>query len=212
MALYTTLAETKTYLQVSGSTNDTLLTALLDAAEDAVNVYCLGKSGRTLLSTAYTRERVDGGTTELVLAHGPITAVSKIEIGQTEFTTLYDSALADALNSVVVTQMDGRVLRLNAAPGTTPGLFMDQGPLVNRKNVLVTYTAGYATTPASVEVAVWKIVALLFSDAKRAGEGVSRFKTGEVEVDFEGSRSSSSPVFYLSKDVEQLLRPYRQYA
>ena len=213
MAVYTTLSAAKLYLGETGTSNDALLTALLDAAEDAVNVYCLGKTGVSLLTTTYTRERVDGGTAELVLAHGPITAVATIEIGpSTTYTTLYNSALPDAQNSVLVTQLDGRIVRLSTIVGEPVGLFMQQGPLVNRKDILVTYTAGYATTPPSLALAVWKIVATMFSTTKRAAEGVSRYKTGEVEVDFEGSRSSSSPTYYLSKDIEQLLRPFRQYA
>jgi hypothetical protein len=207
---YTTLAETKSYLGETGSSNDTLLTALLTAAEATANHYCLGSPSASLLSTAYV-ERTDGGSALLTMRYGPITAVTKIEVGYETLMTVYDSSLPDAANMILVLEKKGRCLYLNAVPGTYVGLFTPTYELTNRRDVQVSYTAGYATAPANLKLAIWKLVALMFSAEKRAAEGVSRFKTGEVEVDFEGSRSSSSTTHWMSKDIEQLLAPFKQY-
>lgn len=209
MAVYTTLADTKTYLGETGTSNDTLLTALLDAAEATANHYCLGSPTASLLSTAYV-ERTNGGDAVLLMRRGPITAVSLIQIGLTDLTTLYDSALADNLNSVLVVEKKGRLIYLTGVVGTNVGLFTRTNELTNRRDVQVSYTAGYTSAPGNLKLAIWKLVALMFSNEKRGAEGVSRYKTGTVEVDFEGSRSSSSPIFWMSKDIEQLLAPFRQ--
>lgn len=207
--VYTTLARTKTYLGETGTSNDTLLTALIESAEDAVNVFCKGRSGRSLLSTTYTRERADGGSSSIVVANGPVTSVTTIEIGnESPYSTLYSSALADSLNSVIVTEKDGRIIRLSGVVGTPQGLFMATGDLVNRKNLMVTYVAGYAATPASLELAIWKIVGKMFSTETRSAEGVKRYRTGDIEVEY-GDTSSNAA--FLSKDIERLLIPFKQF-
>ena len=209
--VYTTLTEVKTYLGETGSSNDTLLTAITEAAEDAVNVYCLGKSGRSLLSTSYTNEVTDGGFATLTMKHGPITACSRIQVGwDDDWTTVYDSALAPTANDVNVVEIDGRMLRLSAAIGTKVGVLTNVTETMNRGNVRVNYTAGFAATPASVELAIWKIVGKMFATESRTAEGVRRFKTGDIEVEW-GSTNSNEPQWLFSKDIEQLLKPYRVY-
>lgn len=208
---YTTLDEVRTYLGVGASdtSKDALLAQLLWAAEGAVNGYCTGDATVSLLSQSFT-EYLDGGTSVLTVTHWPLVSVRLIEVGITDFTTVYDSTLADTANSVLVSHLDGGRIFLSGTPGQAPGLFLDPRPLTNRATVRVTYTAGFTSVPEDVKLAVWKLVARLAGEDARLHEGVYEYKIGSKQVKLRPTSGGQSRPSFLTEEVQVLLDAYRR--
>ena len=71
----TTKAAVKTYLGLTGTTEDDRIDALIDRVSQAIESHC----NRAFASTAYSKERHDGnGLTRLRLKHYPVSLVSRL--------------------------------------------------------------------------------------------------------------------------------------
>ena len=150
-ALFTSAA-LKVYLDISGSSNDTALAALVPRVSGMVSSWC----GRRFTQTTYTNERYDGtGARNLWLNAWPITS---------PLTSLYHDdgyVFATALTEVVgaTTSGDyivhregteaglGRIVLLAGTWGTAP------------MSIKVTYQGGYATIPDEVQMACFRCAA-----------------------------------------------------
>lgn len=147
----TTLAQVKAYGAISGTEADVLLATLISAASERIKRYLR----RDLVPATYTDQELDGpGTLALRLPQYPVTAISAV--------TLEGSALA------------GTDYSLEASSGLlyyTPG-GGDPAPWPRgRRNVTVTYDAGFAALPADLMLAATITVVW---DYKRTGAGGSR--------------------------------------
>lgn len=147
---YTTLTNVKQYLVLENDKEDAVLNLLItqvSAAMDAI-------MSRTIASANYT-ETYDGSgegyaATCLYLDQQPVTSVT----------------------SVVV---DGTTIP--ASNGTSSGWLLSQGVLsligysftAGTKNITVSYTAGYATTPPALETVATMLVAQRFRERGRIG-------------------------------------------
>lgn len=138
-------------------TDDGLLVALITAASSFIQNWI----GYTIASASYT-DRADGtGGTTYSFQNYPVTAVTSLTIdGQT---------IPPAPNSASV----GYVFNDH--------LLMLRGYAFSRgfSNVVVTYTAGYASTPADVDQACVELVGLKYRERDRIGQ-VSKSLAGEV--------------------------------
>lgn len=144
MADLTTLANVKQYLNLGTNTSaDALLGRLISAASSWVRSYL----NRDITQQAYT-DTLDGtGTQRMIVAQYPVTALTSVTVDGQDVT-------ANVIS-------DGRRL-LKLKDGY--GVFTE-----GTGNVVVNYTAGYATTPYDIEQAVIEIVALRFREKDRVG-------------------------------------------
>lgn len=175
MADLTTLANVKGYLNlgVSNDALDALLSRLITAASTWVRSYC----NRDFTSQTYT-DILDGtGTVRQVVKQYPVTAVSSVS-----FSGVTQTITGLSINSL-------RNLTF------TDGTVWEKG----KANVSVTYTAGYASTPADIEQAVIEIVALRFREKDRVGTSTVNAK-GE---------SVTFSVMDVPPSVKTLLNNYR---
>jgi hypothetical protein len=93
MADLCTLAEAKTHLNITTSTTDAELSAFVTVASDLVEA----QANRVWRTTTYT-EKHNGGTTDLVLLHSPVTSITSItDDGGTVASTDYDLIEANGL-------------------------------------------------------------------------------------------------------------------
>ena len=71
----TSITNVKSYLGITASTYDTILTSLVNQVSDAIETYC----GRKFKSRAYTMERQDGmGSNFLMVENYPIVSIERI--------------------------------------------------------------------------------------------------------------------------------------
>lgn len=144
------LQDVKTYLGITDTNSDAVLNALVSNVSAAVEAYC----NRTFASASYTETRNGGCGPKLFLANGPVTAVASVTVdGQTV------NPAPDALSGGFV--FDSNVVYIR--PG---GI----GPQEFRKgiqNVVVQYTAGFASIPLDVNQATVLWIASIYAKRNR---------------------------------------------
>lgn len=181
----TTLGNVKQYLGIVSSVTDSdvLLTRMVSALSTFVQTWL----NRTIASAAYV-DTFDGvGNARFQFNNYPVTAVASLTI-------------------------DGRVIPAAPVPASagwtgyvwTPNQIALQGYVFTPgySNVVVNYTAGFATTPGDIEQAVIEIIALRFKQIQQLGF-VSKSIGGET-VTFNQKDMNSSTL--------TLLQNYRRVA
>lgn len=155
----TTLANIKSWFSppLTTTSDDVLLTRLVTAASQFIQAWL----NRQIASQPYTEMRDGTGGTRLAFANVPVTVVSSL--------TIDGVAIAPAPDAL--------------SPGfvSSPTLLSLQGYAFCRGygNVVVSYTAGYETTPPEIEQACIELVALRYKERDRIGQ-VSKNLAGEV--------------------------------
>lgn len=136
-------ADLKAYLQITGSSFDSILASIKASTEQWVKTYC-----RDPFLVASRTEYHDGnGTAVLRVRHYPITALTSVNIdaGRT-----FAAATAVASSNLITSD-------LNNAQGVVE--LFDRIFSTGQKNIKVVYSAGHATIPADLAHAVKIIVA-----------------------------------------------------
>jgi Phage gp6-like head-tail connector protein len=144
----TTLTNVKSWLGLTGTSDDTLLTRLITAESIHIQSYLY----RTIAATAYTETRDGPDNDRLALANWPINSVSLVKI---------DDVIVPASTDLVASQgysFTERFIELS-------GYWFTKG----RGNVVVTYNAGYATTPFDLEQACIELVVRRYRERDRIG-------------------------------------------
>lgn len=170
----TTLARAKTFLGVSGDSQDALLIQLINQATGFIERY----TKRKLLSQTYTSEVYDGtGTKELVLKNFPVTALSALQ----------EDVNDDNSESWQTVDSDYYFWYENGIVKAHSFTFQDKP-----KKYRVTYVAGYLidfdaentpashTLPQELEYACQKLVAVVFNSRKM--EGYESYRVGDMAV------------------------------
>lgn len=164
MTAYATLADLKEWLSIppATTTNDALLTKLLNAATAFMDTYMEREDVR---ASARTEARDGNGNRRLMVKHWPVTAVSSVEIN------------GQAVPASASWAVNGYVFDKNSI--TLRGLVFEDGV----QNVQLAYTAGYTVVPddlnqACIELAGFKYrtrdtTASGFQSKSLAGETIS---------------------------------------
>lgn len=151
----TTLADLKVFIK-DGGNNDTLLQTLITAASVAIANYI----SRDIVSQSYT-DVLDGTNGRvMVLPNSPITAIASVTI-------------------------DGKTIPAGSV--TTPGFYFTPTKIIlngyyfskGYGNVVITYTAGFASIPQDIAQFCIGTVQYWLNDRQRAGE-VSRSMGGQT--------------------------------
>lgn len=168
----TTLASVKTWLGITATTDDVQLARMVTAASDYIKAWL----SRDITSTIYTNEKYHGtGNGTLVVRQWPITAIASITV---------DGSLVDPS----LYAFDGRFIYLNN------GYAFNKG----RANVVVTYTAGYTTTPPSLEQACIEFIGMKYRERERIGHSSKNI----------GGETVAFIVTDLHPNVKTILRQY----
>lgn len=183
----TALADVKAWLQTGQSafpdTDDALLTRLITAASQFIQTWL----DRQIASGDWQEVRDGTGGQRLAFANFPVSAVLSLSVDGLEITPA---------------PSDG---------GFGPGYVFSPTELALRgycftrraQNVIVSYTAGYATTPPEIAQACIELVGRRYRERTRVGE-VSRALVGRETVSFSQQD--------ISDDVKLLLAQYRALA
>lgn len=153
----TTLANVKSWLGITDSTDDTLLTRMITA----FSATCQSYMNRDIYSKSYT-ETYDGvNSSKLFLQNYPVTAIASLSIDNVSIPLAANSTVTGYL-------FNKNTISLN-------GYSFTRG----NQNISVTYTAGYATTPFDLEQAVLELIGYKYRERTRIGEA-SKSLAGEV--------------------------------
>lgn len=178
----TDLDTVKAWLGISGATTDSQISSLITAVSSFVTNYL----GRQVLSASYVETYRGNGQSVMLLRNFPITAVASVAFAGQTIT-----AAADPVALTAGILFDDRSLKLigHRFPLALP--------------VVVTYTAGYATTPADLAQAAIELVGEAFRRRDRIG--VSSKTLGGQEV-------VAFSLADMNATVKALLAPYQVLA
>ena len=145
-----TLQEVKGYLKVDDSTEDTLISTLLQSARQAAESYL----NQALITQTITEKLDRLNHPTIYLSVSPVIAVSSFQYQDgVNSTQTYDAA-----NYVVDTFL--KPGRLSLGYGKTwPTLYG------NINDVTITYTAGYNTEPSGVPMQIRQAVLMMIADS-----------------------------------------------
>jgi hypothetical protein len=155
----TSRARVKTYLRLKSTEADD--DGLIQVLADAANVSIVSAISRNILSDTFTETRDGTGSSTLMLANTPITAVSSLAFTAPRVTPTPLVAGVDYAFTQYALRMLFGVFPRGVA------------------NVLVTYTAGYASVPADLAHAATKWAALRYRENERLGHS-SKSISGET--------------------------------
>ncbi|MEE9200657.1 MAG: head-tail connector protein [Candidatus Brocadiales bacterium] len=143
----TTVANVKEYLGVSGTSDDALLSRLVDWSTDLIHSYC-----RRVFTEASYDEYYDGdGTEGLLVNQFPVSTVTLLEV---------DGVQKDTSSYLLY----GQLGLIKVKSGKFPR---------GKKNLRVQYSAGYATLPNDLEQVAIELVSLKYYDRGRNRLGVT---------------------------------------
>jgi uncharacterized phiE125 gp8 family phage protein len=183
------LADFKTFSNISGSDHDTILEMLINQASAWIRRHI----GRNLIQTTYTEYYNGHGERDLKLRNRPIVSVSNLyDDSARAFGSSSEIAVA---TNVLISKEAGIITLWNTA-----GVFSR-----GRANIKVIYSAGYAlaSIPADVQMAVCRTV------DKHYRAGYTN-RALDVSSETEGERTTTHAGPDLSKDVKALLLPFRK--
>lgn len=143
------LADVKTYLGITDTNSDAVLSALVANASAMIESFC----NRVFAQASYTETRNGNDNYRLFLAHGPVTAVSSVSIDGVAI-----APAASPVNAGFV--FDDLMVYIR--PGGYPCSFTR-----GVQNVVISYTAGFATIPADVAQACVELVASKYAKRNR---------------------------------------------
>ena len=148
------LAELKVWLNVQTTTDDAMLQTLIDQASQWVNNY----TNRILYTGSYSVTLDGKGEVRKYLQNWPITAVASLTIDGTTIP-----ASPDGIQSGYVFDKVNPVISLIGGYMFNPGT----------SNVLLTYTAGYATFPPEIVLAAKQLITAWYRGRSWAGKNSS---------------------------------------
>jgi len=183
---FSTLPNLKSYMQIATAvtTWDTILATLITEKTKAIKSHC----GDAIEADDYIEDHDGHGQEDLILNHRPINSVAYVRED-------YSRAFASSAN------LDTTLYTFDStADETNPGIieFVDYRPPNGKRNVRVSYNAGYATIPTDVVLACHMWVAHVFEQRKDRG----------LTNQSLGNRSYGLDLSEIPADVRKLLLPY----
>jgi hypothetical protein len=183
----TTLADVKAWLQTGQSafptTDDALLSGLITAASEYIQTWL----NRRIALTDYTEIRDGTGGQRLQFACFPVCAVLSLTIDGIAIPPAPPPSPSSGLTAGYLFSQTQLAVR---------GYYFRQGA----QNIIVSYTAGYSTTPPEIAQACIELVTLRYRERTRVGE-VSKALGGGETVSYSQKDMSAA--------VLTLLQQYR---
>ncbi len=184
----TSVANVKTYAGITTSDDDALLGDLISRATDAIEAHC----GRVLREDTY-RERYDGSS-ELLVNHYPVTAVSLLSVGTQDVLRVTNTS-SDAYNASVTVTLDdadvsiSETMTLVISGGGNAGtdsLTLSSYTITSLVAAINALSKGWSATVNVSDWGVWDAIELLPEPALNCLNKIAYFKTPyQGEEDYE---------------------------
>ncbi len=149
MAALTTLDNLKRWLNITNMSDDDVLGRMIDAVSLFVENYL----NRPILEQSFSEWRDGNGKSEIVLGNQPLVSVQSVTIDGRVITPADPSNYWDtgwSVRDIYLVYQNGCFSR-------------------GRNNVLINYTAGYASVPADLEQVVIDTIGLRYKERDRIG-------------------------------------------
>ncbi len=185
------LADAKTFLGVTVSTEDTTIEALLYSNEAGMESYCR----RYLIDTTVT-EYLDGCGKVYIFLREPARAI----------TSIYEDGTRAWAVSSLVASSDYQLVTLRNGTGKRVQYY-DSAWSAGQANIRVIYSAGFASIPTDVVQAARIQIGRAYAEWKRTEAG----KDALAENDVAGWSQTWLAKEGLDPACKQLLGPYRNY-
>lgn len=204
------VSDVKTYLGISGSSEDAFLAVAVASADAAIKSYLK----RPVEQTTFTSYLNGNGRRTLYLPNAPVQSITSIHLDPDRVfgadTLLTDGAdyYLEIEGSLLAPSYawKGAVHRLN---GVWPGVSRVDGLVTvaaaGEANIKVVYVAGWATVPADIKQAAYQYVTALRSD--RGGEGPMQSESFDY---YSRSRFSPEDEAKAFGSIKHLLSAYRK--
>lgn len=190
------LSDVKTALLISGTTDDTLLTNLLSAADAFVAQH----TGRDFAGGTYTEAHA-AGTSVLFLANYPVTSVTSVKVDSSR--AFGSDTLRDA--DTYVLHADRGVIESLTGPFLAPrGGVRDDWPGA----VQVVYATATGAVPAPVQEAFYQLIGHWYRQAKTFADQEYQMLLSRTSDGKTWSWSLTSGL-KIPSSVRELLAPYR---
>ena len=150
------LADVKTYLGITDTNSDAVLNALVANASAMVEQFC----NRVFAQASYTDVLNGTGKSVISLRNSPITAIASVTVD-----TVAQLPAPNAISPGFVFDTQTVYLRGGGYPSGSFGFSGSFSKGV--QNVVVTYTAGFATIPLDVAQACIELVAMKYAKRNR---------------------------------------------
>ncbi len=139
---FVSLSDVKSFLDVTGTASDTLLTSMLNAACQNIEAWCAALlATRTVTETIYLQ---DDDTANLVLSHAPVIALTSVAIDD----------VAQSTGDYFVGKAAGFLRRVD-------------GAYIAGTKIIVVYTTGFAAIPEPIVEATKEYVRDIFKGRTR---------------------------------------------
>jgi len=195
----TNLARVKTFLGISGTSDDTLLTSLINTCTEFIENYC----DRRFKQTAYTNELYNGsGINKLLLKNYPVDENSTFKLEKR----------SSDLNEDDWDEVDTEYYHIHYEKGIVENVrnIFERYP----RHYRITYTAGYdydnsdtyleGAGAGDLEYACWKLVSKVYQQRKQPGN-VQSESLGDYSVTF---RKESMADPEIKSILDKYKRPY----
>lgn len=151
-----TLAVAKDYVGVTGTSEDTQITQLVNDAGAAMAAHC-----NRLLEAAAITEYLDGDGTAMLFLREPADSITSIHL---------DGTRAWGASTLI---SSGDYIHHTGRDGTGRSVeYLDNVWSLGQRNIKVVYDGGYAAMPDDIERACRVQVARMYSEWKRAAKGL----------------------------------------
>jgi len=165
------LADAKSFLKISGSGEDDVVSFLVNEISQFIGTY----TRRKLVQASYTEFYDGDGSAELVLARRPVQSITSVH--DDPLREFGSGTLVPAAD--VLTDKEAGILMLSPV-SSTPAFLKGKG------NVKVVYSAGYpaASIPYDLQIAAKKLIAFRYFERKDGRFGQGSQTQGLVSVSF----------------------------
>lgn len=175
-----TLANVKAWLNITSNNDDIVLLNLITAESAHIKNWL----NRDILSQTYTDRRDGNGRTSMPFANEPVTAVSGLTV-----------------NGIVIpASPDNGVMQPGYGFDDTELWLSGYSFVRGRRNVVMSYTAGYSTAPSDIAQACVELVAIRYRERDRIGHSSKSL----------GGETVSFTITDLPKSVELILQQYKK--
>jgi uncharacterized phiE125 gp8 family phage protein len=171
MAL-TSLANVKQWLEITTSTNDALLTRIIDSCSSYIESWL----NRKILQASYTENYNGSGSSALTLTNYPIISLQSVSIGGVAQAIVSQSDFTTSGVKFSGRRLIGQNIKFSKGAG----------------NIIISYTAGYAAVPSDIEQACIELVALRYKNGRGERLGVSSKALASESVSFFSGDMSDS--------------------
>lgn len=177
------VAEFKTHLGLTGTTDDAKYQAYLNQAEAIISKH----TGLIFTSAAATEFYLGTGTNALILRRRPVTSISSVYVDDAGYFGFASGAFA---SSTLLTSGTDYALQIETSGSSITGILyrigsvwpnvtlsssgdLVGGPMPGIGNIKITYTAGYSTTPSDLKLAGMSMARLIMLTAAHGGRSLA---------------------------------------